>query len=75
MIYKILEKKQKNFTSDNGDEIEYFWYKALRGDGVSLKFGSLNGDHEVEKEVDINLEKTEYIDKKGNLNFRYKEIL
>jgi len=75
--YEITEKKVKPFIGDEGEEIDYAWYKALReADGVSIKFGSLDTSHDVgDKHLELNIEKTERLDKKGNTTFIYKEII
>lgn len=74
---KITDKKEKPFIGDEGDEINYFWYTGVReDDGVSIKFGSMNPDYQVNETVDVNLEKTEKIKEKNGKKitiFVYKE--
>lgn len=66
---KIKKVKPSPFTGSEGDQIEYFWYKALRlSDGITLDFGSAK-EYEVDQEVELDLEKTELSGGK----FRYKE--
>jgi hypothetical protein len=73
MKLTITEKTAKPFVGDEGNEIEYYWYKGVREDGIAIRFGSTDGEHEMGKTVEINLEKTERIDKKGNVKIGYKE--
>lgn len=68
---KIIIKKVRDgsFTSGNGEEINYFWYKALRrSDDVTLEFGSSN-EYKINDEIEIELEKIEISGGK----YRYKE--
>lgn len=78
MILEIKAKKEKSFIGDEGDEIQYFWYTALRReDGVTIKFGSMRGDHKVGQVEEIELEKSEKVAvKNGNkkIVFVYKEV-
>jgi len=74
MLYTIKEKKVKPFQTSEGDKMDYAWYKALRGDGVTIKFGSMDCSHEVGDEVNIDLEKIESV-QNGKPTFRYKEII
>lgn len=60
MLLKITAKKCKPFPTDEGDMLDYFWYVSVReGDGITIKFGSMRGDHEVGDVEEIDLEKTE----------------
>lgn len=70
MITDLTIKKVKDgkFES-NGETIQYYWYKALREDGVTLDFGSKKKYDEGDV-IGIELEKTEVQGGK----FRYKEI-
>jgi len=74
MVVKITEMKARPFQTDEGEMLEYFWYKAIRlADQVSFQFGSMNGGHGVGEELDLEIEKTEAVNKKGEVVFRYKE--
>jgi len=67
---KILKRKDGSFTGDNGEQVEYYWYKGIRlADEVTIEFGSRNGDHEEGSEVAIDLEK--YESNSGKI--KYKE--
>lgn len=69
MTTLIIKKvKPSSFVGSEGDRITYFWYKALRQDGVTIDFGSKN-EYKVDEEIEIDLEKTELSGGK----FRYKE--
>jgi len=60
MKYKIKDVKEKPFTGENGEKIPYFWYKAERiSDGVTLTFGSKNGNLDIGSETDLDIEKRE----------------
>ncbi len=76
MLVKIKSKKDGSFTSNTtGDEVEYYWYKALRvSDDVTIDFGSVDGEYEVGEEHELNIEKTEGTTHKGEVVFRYKEV-
>ncbi|HNV97621.1 MAG TPA: hypothetical protein PKL13_04990 [bacterium] len=74
MLFTIKEKKVKPFTTSEGKKMDYAWYKALREDGVTIKFGSMDCSHEIGDEVEIELEKTESIQNEKPA-FRYKEIV
>jgi len=72
MKIKILKRRQKNFTGGEGEEIQYFWYKALRlSDGVTFEFGSADAAHELDEEYDLEIEKRE----KSNGKLGYVEIV
>lgn len=69
---KLIIKKvtPRPFEGSSGEQIKYYWYKALRGhDAVTIEFGSRN-EYEVDDELDLDLEKTEI----SGGRFRYKEI-
>jgi len=79
MLLKIIEKKEKPFTGDSGEEISYFWYKAVReGDGITIKFGSMRDDHVLGDIEEVELEKSERIRKgksgTSKIEFVYKEV-
>lgn len=66
---KITKVIPRAFTGSNGDTIEYYWYKGLRGgDNVTIEFGSKN-KYDLDEEIEILLEKSE-----TKTGFRYKEI-
>jgi len=65
----ITEKKAKPFAGNDGKEMDYFWYKGEKKDGLTISFGSIDGSHEIGDNVDVDLEKTE----KSNGGFVYKE--
>jgi len=72
MKVKIIEGVSKPFKGDDNVERDYTWYKALRlSDGVTIRFGSMEADHELDTELDLNIEKYERRD--GTIG--YKEIL
>lgn len=69
MEVKIIKKVSKPFKGNDGEEIMYFWYTALRqGDGVTIQFGSPN-EYEEAETISVNLEKREGRDGK----IRYME--
>lgn len=73
MAEKIIIKKanKKPFQGEDGEFIDYFWYKGFRiKDGVTIDIGSIK-DHALDSEVSMDLEKIETA--KGG--FRYKEIV
>lgn len=71
---KIVKVRDGSFDGEDG-RIEYWWIKALRlSDGITLEFGSKTGGFEVGEEVEVLLEKTEFLKKNGQTGFRYKEI-
>jgi len=75
MKYIITSKKEANFVSVQGDEIEYCFYKAVRSsDEVTIEFGSKHKEYIIGQEVDLMLEKTEALNKKGVPYFRYKQV-
>jgi len=60
MLLKIKDVKRSDFKGRTGEEIEYYWYRALRvEDKTNIRFGSKNGDHETGEELDLNVEKYE----------------
>jgi len=72
MKVKILDKQEGNFTGRAGEEVEYYWYKAIRLDNdVNIRFGSRNGEWEKGQTADILIEKHE----RPNGEFMYKEVL
>lgn len=71
MKIKITKKKDSPFTNSDGDTMDYFWYNAERlSDGVNFRFGSQNGQHKVDEEVDLEIEKYE----RENGKIAYKEL-
>jgi len=69
MIVIIKSVKTKPFKNDDGELMDYYWYKAERkSDEVTFTFGSLEGGHNGE--CDLNIEKTE---KNNGRGFVYKE--
>jgi len=71
MLLKIIKKKNGSFTGSDGDTVEYYWYKAKRiSDDMTLEFGSRDGKHDEDDEVDLNLEKFEY----SKRHQRYREV-
>lgn len=59
MDLKITKVTNKPFTGSDGEEINYYWYKAVRrGDGVTIEFGSKN-EYEEGEQVELLLEKIE----------------
>jgi len=60
MLLKIKDGKRSDFKGRTGEQIEYYWYRALRvEDKTNIRFGSKNGDHEAGEELDLNVEKYE----------------
>lgn len=67
----ITGKKDGSFVGGQGDKISYWWYTGVRkDDGVTLQFGSINGDYDVDDQVEVTLEK--YESKNGRVNYREK---
>lgn len=67
----IKSVKAKPFTNDDGDVMDYYWYRAERSsDQVSFQFGSQYGDHPIGEAVTLELEKYE----KANGKIGYKEL-
>lgn len=59
MRVKIISRKAKPFTAKNGDEMDYYWYDAVRaGDGVTIQFGS-SRDYDLGHDDDLNIIKVE----------------
>jgi hypothetical protein len=77
MKIKLLKKTCRPFLTDDGENLDYFWYKAIRSDdGVTFQFGSMDGAHELtDGELDLDIEKTEIVDRKGKPAFQYKEVI
>lgn len=72
MLVKIKDVKPSKFTGRTGEEVEYYWYRALRvSDNANFRFGSREGGHEVGEEVDLNIEKYEL----PSGQMMYKEIV
>lgn len=66
--YIIQTVTPKKFISkETGDEVMYFWYNALRGDGVVLQFGSTREYTEGER---IQAEIIRTINSKGKPFFK-----
>jgi len=60
MKVKILKAKEKSFAGDEGEEIKYFWYDAVRlNDQTKFQFGSRKGGHEIGKEYELEIYKSE----------------
>jgi len=54
--------------------LDYFWYKAERAeDNVVFQFGSVKGTYEVGQDLDLQIEKSESLDRSGKKVLRYKE--
>jgi len=71
----LKEVNARPFKGDDGEVREYFWYKALRpADEVTFQFGSVDGDHLLGVEVDLNIEKSERINNAGKPVFTYREV-
>lgn len=70
---EIKAKKEKPFVSNEGEQINYYWYTAiLKGgtkDGVTIQFGSPKGTYEKGDIIEINLERVEF----ANGKLGYKE--
>lgn len=72
MKVKILDKQDGSFKGRTDENVEYYWYKAIRLDNdVNIRFGSRNGEWEVGQSADILIEKHE----KPNGEFMYKEVI
>lgn len=65
----ITRVKSGAFKNDEDETIQYWWYKGLRTDGITVEFGSPN-EYEKGQEVEILLEKSEL----PGGRFRYKEV-
>lgn len=71
MKVRIKSKKAKPFKNNDGDQMDYFWYKAIRiEDDMLIEFGSTDGGHETDAELDLEIVKTERADGKTG----YKEL-
>ena len=71
----LKEVNARPFKGDDGEVREYFWYKALRQeDNVTLQFGSVDGDHLLGVELELNVEKSERINNAGKTVFVYREV-
>lgn len=69
--YKILTRKNGSFQGSSGEQVEYWWYKAVRlADDMTVEFGSRDGGHEEGQEVTLTLEKFE----RPGGRIGYKEI-
>lgn len=72
MLVVLKSLKAKPFTNDDGDQIPYFWYKALRStDDVTITFGSKRGDLPLNQELSLNIEK--YEGEGGKFRYRHVE--
>jgi len=72
MKVKILDKQDGKFTGRNGEDVSYYWYKAVRLDNdVNIRFGSRNNEWELGQTADILIEKHE----RPNGEFMYKEVI
>jgi len=70
MKLKITRRKDGSFDGSDGERVPYFWYKAVRPDGVTLEFGSKNDSYSEGDELELDIEKTE----RANGKFGYKEV-
>jgi len=71
MNTKLTIKKRKDGTFEGTDgPVPYFWYKAVRDDGVTIEFGSTDGSHLEGESKELMIEKTE----RAGGKFGYKEI-
>lgn len=60
MLIVLNDVKRSDFTGRTGETIEYYWYRGRKvKDGVNIRFGSRNGDHELKEEHDLPIEKFE----------------
>jgi len=60
MKVKILKSKSKPFPGDQGNDIPYFWYDAVRLDTeTKFQFGSRDGGHDIGSEYDLEIYKSE----------------
>lgn len=72
MKITIKSVKPKPFTNDDGEQMDYYWYRAERSnDMVTFQFGSTDGNHPIGEELDLDIEKYE----KSNGKIGYKEII
>jgi len=68
--FTITRVKDGSFEGTDGAKVAYFWIKGETEDGLTIEFGTKDGDREVGDTIeDLQLEKTE-----GARGFRYKEI-
>lgn len=71
MKLTIKSVKVKPFTNDDGEQMNYYWYRAERAyDQVTFQFGSTYENHPIGEELDLDIEKYE----KSNGKIGYKEI-
>lgn len=71
MKVKILKRKDGGFQGNDGENVIYYWYDAVRiSDDMLIQFGSREGGHEEGSEKDLNIVKYERKDGKTG----YKEI-
>jgi len=71
MKYEIKKKVAKPFKGSEGDMVDYFWYTATRGDdGVTIQFGSVQGDYGEGEMYDLDLQKVE----RANGKIGYRDI-
>ena len=60
MKITILKRTEKSFEGNNGEDVQYAWYKARRhSDQVNFQFGSVDTSHEEGEDYDLNIEKRE----------------
>jgi len=72
MKLKIISMKAKPFKGTDGEQVEYYWYKALRSeDDVTIEFGTTRGEHEIGADVELNIERME----RAGGKFGYREAL
>jgi len=67
--YKIKKVTEKPFRGDDGEDISYFWYRALRlSDNTTIQFGSTFGGLKEGETYDLEIEKYERVG--GRLGYR-----
>lgn len=67
MKLTIKNIKDGSFTGNEGNTVNYYWYKATKEDGFVVRFGSKN---EYEKDESINIDLEEYTDSKGRKGYK-----
>lgn len=60
MKVKLKSVKAKEFTTEEGEKVPYFWYNGeVLATGKGVRIGSTEGAHALDVELDLLLEEKE----------------
>jgi len=74
MKLKITEITEGSFEGINGP-VEYWWYKGQDDDGLTIRFGSTDGTHELGETYELRIETTKGLNRAGKAELRYRELV